>query len=194
MYFHSPPAVIGPMGYGMYGATAQPCIRRGAQGPAVTALQTALRSLGFNSDGSRTYKIGETVVEGDKEISTELDEYRVSNLAVDGDFGGGTEKALKAFQTSVGVTSDGIAGPNTWTKLGSSGLPCGSSGGGSSSGGGTSGGSSSGGSGTYVDASGKQLPTGFGDTPFYKQTWFYWTAGLGGAAILAILLWPKGKK
>ena len=176
------------MGYGMYGATAQPCIRRGAKGPAVTALQTELRALGFNSDGSRTEP------NPDWKGVPYRGEYLESNLAVDGDFGGGTEKALKAFQTSVGLTSDGIAGPNTWTKLGSSGLPCGSSGGGSSAGGGTSGGSSSGGSGTYVDQSGNQLPTGFGDTPFYKQTWFYWTAGLGGAAILAILLWPKGKK
>ena len=35
----------------------------------------------------------------------------------DGVFGGGTAKAVKAFQRSKGLTVDGVAGKNTWAKL-----------------------------------------------------------------------------
>jgi peptidoglycan hydrolase-like protein with peptidoglycan-binding domain len=42
------------------------------------------------------------------------------NVAVDGDFGANTEKAVKQFQGFMGtLTVDGIAGPLTWTALGS---------------------------------------------------------------------------
>ena len=33
------------------------------------------------------------------------------------DFGAKTESAVKAFQASVGLTSDGVAGDNTWNAL-----------------------------------------------------------------------------
>jgi putative chitinase len=39
-------------------------------------------------------------------------------LATDGDFGPGTEKALKAWQQANGLTADGIAGDATLAKLG----------------------------------------------------------------------------
>ena len=35
----------------------------------------------------------------------------------DGDFGSGTEKAVKAFQKKKGLTVDGIVGKKTWSKL-----------------------------------------------------------------------------
>lgn len=35
----------------------------------------------------------------------------------DGQFGGGTEKAVIAFQRSHGLVDDGIVGPKTWAKL-----------------------------------------------------------------------------
>ena len=38
-------------------------------------------------------------------------------LTADGSFGPGTEKALKAWQTSNGLTADGIAGPTTLKKI-----------------------------------------------------------------------------
>lgn len=38
-------------------------------------------------------------------------------ISADGDFGPGTEKALKAWQAKNGLTADGIAGPATFAKL-----------------------------------------------------------------------------
>jgi len=38
-------------------------------------------------------------------------------IAADGDFGPGTERALKAWQAANGLTADGIAGPATFAKL-----------------------------------------------------------------------------
>lgn len=35
----------------------------------------------------------------------------------DGEFGPGTERAIKAFQKARGLKADGIAGPQTWEKL-----------------------------------------------------------------------------
>jgi hypothetical protein len=42
---------------------------------------------------------------------------RKLGIAADGRFGAGTEDAVRAFQTSRGLKSDGIVGPNTWAQL-----------------------------------------------------------------------------
>lgn len=39
-------------------------------------------------------------------------------VTADGEFGGGTEKALKDFQSAHGLAVDGIAGPDTFVALG----------------------------------------------------------------------------
>jgi peptidoglycan hydrolase-like protein with peptidoglycan-binding domain len=43
--------------------------------------------------------------------------HRGAGLSVDGDFGGGTEAAVKSFQSSHGLTVDGVVGPQTWGAL-----------------------------------------------------------------------------
>lgn len=40
-----------------------------------------------------------------------------SQLMIDGDFGGKTESAVKAFQSREKIVSDGVVGPYTWEKL-----------------------------------------------------------------------------
>ncbi len=63
-------------------------VRRGAKGPAVTALQRQLRfTFGYKS------------------------------VVVDGSFGAATQAAAKSFQTKKGLTADGIVGQGTWKAL-----------------------------------------------------------------------------
>ena len=50
-------------------------------------------------------------------IQTQLASLRLYNGPLDGNFGGGTQSAVKVFQRSVGLTNDGIVGPATWAKL-----------------------------------------------------------------------------
>ena len=60
-----------------------------AQGADVKTLQAALIAYGFSCGAA----------------------------GADGDFGGGTETALKKFQTKYGLGADGVAGKGTWGKL-----------------------------------------------------------------------------
>lgn len=62
-------------------------LKVGSKGAQVTALQSALNSLGFNAG------------------------------AADGIFGNGTKAAVVAFQASKGLTADGIVGPATGAAL-----------------------------------------------------------------------------
>ena len=62
--------------------------RMGSRGDEVRRIQTKLKSLGFYSG------------------------------AVDGIYGAKTQSAVKKFQSSVGITADGIAGPKTLLYLG----------------------------------------------------------------------------
>ena len=62
-------------------------LKQGSSGAEVIALQTKLKDRGFDPNG------------------------------VDGNFGPGTEKAVRAFQRSKGLEADGKAGPNTLAAL-----------------------------------------------------------------------------
>ncbi|HEX6648575.1 MAG TPA: peptidoglycan-binding protein [Pyrinomonadaceae bacterium] len=64
-----------------------PVLKIGSSGPDVLTLQSTLKQLGFDPNG------------------------------VDGTFGPGTEAAVIAFQTSKGLTADGIVGPATMAAL-----------------------------------------------------------------------------
>jgi chitosanase len=58
---------------------------------------------------------GSDVVELQRALATRLPEL---NLEADGIFGGDTDRAVKQFQTSQGLKSDGIVGPATRSALG----------------------------------------------------------------------------
>ncbi len=64
-----------------------PSYQRGAKGEEVGRIQSRLRELGL---------------------------YRGP---IDGDFGGGTESATRAFQRGAGLDPDGVVGPATWARL-----------------------------------------------------------------------------
>lgn len=151
--------------YGAYGVVSRQCLRSGDTGADVRLLQTKLRERDFGYDDGTQYVF----------------------LPVTGTMDANTLSALREFQTSEGLTADGISGPNTWSKLGETGASCRSSSGvqtreASST---PSAGSSSGGSSLGISSG----------EPFYRKTWFYWTVGgLTAAAIAAILLLPKKKK
>ena len=63
--------------------TVEPALKRGSSGERVTALQQKLKNLGYYTG------------------------------TVDGDYGDGTVKAVKAFQSRNGLTADGVAGEAT---------------------------------------------------------------------------------
>lgn len=66
-----------------------PTVKKGAKGNITKWIQKRLISLGYSCGSS----------------------------GADGDFGSGTEKAVKNFQKANGLTADGIVGKDTWKKL-----------------------------------------------------------------------------
>lgn len=68
-----------------------PILQKGSKGPGVLALQQRLKDLGFDPHG------------------------------VDGNFGPGTDAAVRAFQQAKGLGVDGKVGPNTSAALGAAG-------------------------------------------------------------------------
>ena len=64
-----------------------PVLKQGSSGPDVQALQQKLKDLGFDPNG------------------------------VDGNFGSGTDKAVRAFQQAMGLGVDGKVGPGTQAAL-----------------------------------------------------------------------------
>ena len=69
-----------------------PEIQTGSYGSAVSVLQGILDMMGYIGSNGWT-------------------------LDIDGDFGGNTAFALKAFQQAAGLTADGVCGTKTWNKL-----------------------------------------------------------------------------
>ncbi|GIG61291.1 hypothetical protein Lfu02_56630 [Longispora fulva] len=52
-----------------------------------------------------------------KALQAQLNKKRRLALAVDGAFGGGTDSAVRTFQSHMGLTADGVVGPTTWKNL-----------------------------------------------------------------------------
>jgi len=63
-----------------------------------------------------TIKRGSKRVEDVRHLQTRLS-FHGHKVSVDGDFGKGTEAAVKQFQASRNLSPDGIVGPNTWYAL-----------------------------------------------------------------------------
>lgn len=68
---------------------AEPVLKRGSKGKAVTELQTLLNRLGYD----------------------------LGSCGIDGDFGRATESAVMSFQSDRGLKRDGICGAATWAAL-----------------------------------------------------------------------------
>ena len=66
-----------------------PMLQKGSKGDAVKALQILLMGYGYD----------------------------LGYYGADGDFGGKTDAALRAYQASANLVSDGICGDKTWSKL-----------------------------------------------------------------------------
>lgn len=64
-------------------------LRKGSKGQSVKALQAMLVGFGYSCGAA----------------------------GIDGDFGSGTESAVKKYQKNMGLAVDGIVGRNTWAKL-----------------------------------------------------------------------------
>ena len=86
----TPDGVVGPLTWAKLPADPNtPRLARGATGAAVSALQTGLQK--FDVPNSPT-----------------------DPGPIDGSFGPRTESAVRAYQTSRGLTADGIVGDQTW--------------------------------------------------------------------------------
>lgn len=88
-------------------------------------LSVSFSCLYFMPDGIRdsTYAISALSKLGSRgdevrQIQKKLKELGYYTGSVDGIYGSGTQKAVKAFQKNCGITADGIAGPKTLKFLG----------------------------------------------------------------------------
>jgi peptidoglycan hydrolase-like protein with peptidoglycan-binding domain len=88
---HSYPLVVdGIVGPQTWGRLAPDTVKKGSKGAGVRLVQSTLKDTGYPP-----WDPG----------------------LVDGDFGPQTELAVSTFQTDVGITKDGIVGPQTWLAL-----------------------------------------------------------------------------
>jgi peptidoglycan hydrolase-like protein with peptidoglycan-binding domain len=90
---------------------------------AIKKFQTANQLTADGAAGTNTLsKLVATVQSGSNNGAVYALQYLLKNkfgqnVPVDGVFGSGTLAGVKAFQSAVGLTADGIAGQNTWREL-----------------------------------------------------------------------------
>ncbi len=68
-------------------------------------------TLDMLSKGSSGYQVKSA------QAILEANGYSCGSYGADGDFGSGTESAVKKFQKAKGLSADGIIGTDTWNKL-----------------------------------------------------------------------------
>jgi putative chitinase len=81
-----------------------------------TRYARAMAALGGKVEASSPVASGGTLRRGSKGEDVKRMQAKLG-LAADGDFGPGTEAALKKWQAANGLTADGVAGPKTLAKL-----------------------------------------------------------------------------
>lgn len=82
--------------------------------PAILVLLSLVS--GSQADWPTTVKSGSKGYEVAL-VQSAINEVQGTNLKVDGEFGSGTEAAVRALQKASGIEADGIVGPQTWKKL-----------------------------------------------------------------------------
>ncbi|SEE59967.1 peptidoglycan-binding domain-containing protein [Streptomyces sp. TLI_105] len=112
---------------GLVGAVSVPAVGLATAAPvepsAATASATCWRASFFGYycgyDTSNAYASRGDSGAKVKEIQALLIfwGYSVGSTGIDGQFGSATEYAVKRFQSSEGITADGIVGPTTWAHL-----------------------------------------------------------------------------
>jgi lysozyme family protein len=101
----------------------------GVFGPSTrSAVQSFQSSKGLSVDGivgKNTWSAlisGKTVKTGNTGDAVKAAQYLLANkfgysLTIDGVFGSGTNQAVRDFQSTYGLSADGIVGPDTWKAL-----------------------------------------------------------------------------
>jgi putative chitinase len=83
---------------------------------AMAALGGKIETPAPSASSSSSSASGGTLKRGSKGDMVKKMQAKLG-LSTDGDFGPGTEAALKKWQSANGLTADGVAGPKTLTKL-----------------------------------------------------------------------------
>mgnify|MGYP002682251831 CR=1 FL=1 len=102
------------LGVGGYCLTKDPVL-------ANWAMQTLFGLEGSLEMAIRSVNINDTMRRGDCGDAVTFLQERLTvlgfSVSADGQFGPGTERVVKDFQTSRGLTADGIVGAETWAAL-----------------------------------------------------------------------------
>ncbi|MCD9875914.1 GH25 family lysozyme [Streptomyces guryensis] len=108
--------VLGPQTWTALNAwAAQPhtCATKGTS----TTAQTTVCGHTDTRPTLRKGATGAEVKEVQCRLNLAMEPFHYPPLAIDGDFGGGTEGRVIELQHCAGLGSDGVVGPNTWAKL-----------------------------------------------------------------------------
>jgi peptidoglycan hydrolase-like protein with peptidoglycan-binding domain len=84
--------------------------------PTTVACRNVGNLYGLSDVSGVSVRLGDCG-EGVRQVQDQLNYKLGISLTVDGQFGPGTQAAVRDFQALVGLPVDGIVGPNTWVAL-----------------------------------------------------------------------------